>query len=336
MSLVLKNVCKSFCGKKIISDVSFNVHSNEILMLLGSSGTGKTTLLHIISGLQQMDSGKIFLNNQDIATVPVYKRGIGLLFQESALLPHLTIENNLRFVTKVKKLSKKQQDFAIDKVIEQLQLQNLRFRYPQTLSGGETQKAALARVLIRKPSLLLLDEPFAHLDVQVQYTLRREVKKICRELQVPIVYVTHNQKEALATGDKLAILLNGHLQQLDKPENVYNKPKTPEVATFLGDPPMNIIPAKIQNNKLLICDHKIALSQNTQDKKVLVAIHPQHIYISDKGIKGIVRDIEFNGLGFLFYIEVGVQQFIVFCRKKLIAKEEKVFIEFATDKAIIF
>lgn len=336
MSLELKNICKSFVDKKVIDNVSLRVANGEILMLLGPSAVGKTTLLHIIAGLQKADAGSVVFNGEDMSGVPVHQRNLGLLFQESTLLPHLTVEGNLRFVCRAKKYSKEQQHAEMEKVIGDLQLQDLLHRYPQKLSGGEVQRAALGRVLIRKPSLLLLDEPFAHLDVPLQYVLRSKVKQICRDLQIPVVYVTHNQQEALAMGDKLAVLLSGTLQQLDTPWQVYNSPQTVAVASFLGDPPMNIIHAQVENHCLKIGGIQTTVRIDADNSEVSCGIRAQHITIDHEGIEGVVDDVEFHGLGFLLYVRVGTQLLMIFCDERMANKEDKVFINFAAHKVIIF
>ncbi|BBM87673.1 ABC transporter ATP-binding protein [Candidatus Uabimicrobium amorphum] len=336
MSLELKNISKTFASKKVLNNISLSVSEGEILMLLGPSAAGKTTLLHIIAGLQNVDCGSVIFQSKDMAHVPVHQRNIGLLFQESTLLPHLTVEENLRFVCRAKKYSPQKQNAEIVKVIKDLRLENLRYRYPQNLSGGEVQRAALGRVLIRKPSLMLLDEPFAHLDVKTQYALRSKVKQICRDLKIPVVYVTHNQQEALAMGDKLAILLSGQLQQLDTPHNVYNFPKTLEVASFLGDPPMNIINAQVENSLLKIDNQQTAIPTNLTNGQITLAIRAQHITLEHQGVLGIVDDIEFHGLGFLFYVRTQAQRLMVFCHEKIAEKGDEVFMNFAVDKVIIF
>jgi len=243
-ALVVDGIAKSFTGPSVLSGTSFSVRRGEILALLGPSGCGKTTLLRIIAGLECADAGSILLNGRSVESVPAGLRNVAMVFQESSLYPHLSVEENITFVLRIRKCSLRQIRERAESVSALVGVRHLWDRYPHQLSGGESQRVAVARAAVREASLLLLDEPFSNLDVGTRIKLRREFRVLLEKLKVTTVLVTHDQEEALAVGDRLAVLQGGRIVQVGMGMELYNRPATAFVAGFLGNPGMNLIPVR--------------------------------------------------------------------------------------------
>lgn len=232
MYLQIKNLNKTYPTTKAVNNLSISVNQAETLALLGSSGCGKSTLLKLIAGLEPADSGKIFLNEQDITNKSPQERGFGMVFQDYALFPHMTVGNNIKFG--LQKLNKAQKQARIKEVLELVGLDSYQNRAIHELSGGEQQRVALARALAPKPKLLLLDEPLSNLDRNLRENLKRELKIILAQLEITAIYVTHDQNEAFALAKQVAIMRQGELLQIGKKEEVFSHPKTAWIAKFLG------------------------------------------------------------------------------------------------------
>lgn len=219
-----------------IDDLSLRVYRGEVLALLGPSGCGKTTTLRLIAGFERPDSGLVMINNQVVAApnrwVPPEKRGLGVVFQEYALFPHYTVERNIAFG--LHHMTRRERNKRVDEALELVDLSDYKTRYPHELSGGQQQRVALARALAPKPVVVLLDEPFSNLDADLRVQMRSEVKRILQEANSTAIVVTHDQQEALAVGDRVAIMNQGHLEQVDSPEMIFHLPATRFVADFLG------------------------------------------------------------------------------------------------------
>ena len=235
MSLKIENIKKSFGTQQVLKGLSFEVEKGEFFFLLGSSGCGKSTLLRIISGLCDPDEGRIFFNGEDVTTLPAEKRGVGLVFQNYALWPHMTVYDNIAFGLQVRKLKKDEIAKKVAKVLQDVRLEGLEKRYPAELSGGQQQRVALARALVVEPKLVLLDEPLSNLDANLRLEMRSELRRIHRELGLTMIYVTHDQKEALSLADRVALLHEGKLEQLGNPTELYKRPQSKFAAGFLGE-----------------------------------------------------------------------------------------------------
>src|SRR2546423_2810083 len=227
-------ISKRFRKTVVLKDVSFDVAEGESLVLLGPSGSGKTTILRILAGLEQPYTGRVILHGQDVTDLPARERGVGVIFQSYALFPRMTVEKNIAFGLKIRRRPRKERKETVDRLIELVQLEAHRKKYPWQLSGGQQQRVAIARTLAYKPQVLLFDEPFGALDAQTRVKLRREIRALLRQVKVPSIFITHDQEEALELGDRIAVLNNGHLEQIGTPDEVYNHPETEYVATFLG------------------------------------------------------------------------------------------------------
>ena len=230
----VRGLSKRFKKARVLEDISFDVAEGESLVLLGASGSGKTTILRIIAGLEQADKGRVILHGKDVTDLPARERGVGVIFQAYALFPRMTVEKNIGFGLKIRRVPRKERKETVNRLLELVQLEEHRKKLPWQLSGGQQQRVAIARTLAYKPQVLLFDEPFGALDAQTRVKLRREIRSLLRQVKVPSIFITHDQEEALELGDRIAVLNNGHLEQIGTPDEVYNQPATEYVATFLG------------------------------------------------------------------------------------------------------
>src|SRR5437667_2046198 len=230
----VQGISKRFNKSRVLEDVSFDVAEGESLVRLGASGSGKTTILGIIAGLEQPDSGRVILHGKDVTDLPARERGVGVIFQAYALFPRMTVEKNIAYGLKIRHRPRKERRETVDRLINLVQLEEHRKKYPWQLSGGQQQRVAIARTLAYKPQVLLFDEPFGALDAQTRVHLRRGIRALLRQVKVPSILITHDQEEALELGDRIAVLNEGRLEQIGTPDDVYNHPATEYVATFLG------------------------------------------------------------------------------------------------------
>src|SRR5437899_6772804 len=230
----VQSLSKRFKEARVLDDVSFDVAEGESLVLLGASGSGKTTILRIIAGLEQPDTGRVILHGKDVTDLPARERGVGVIFQAYALFPRMTVEKNIGYGLRIRHRPRKERKETVNRLLKLVQLEEHRKKYPWQLSGGQQQRVAIARTLAYKPQVLLFDEPFGALDAQTRVHLRREIRALLKQVKVPSVFITHDQEEALELGDRIAVLNEGHLEQVGTPDEVYNHPATEYVATFLG------------------------------------------------------------------------------------------------------
>lgn len=233
-SLVIKDLEKKFGDVEVLKKINLNVKEGEFVSLLGPSGCGKTTTLRIIAGLLEKSSGEVIINGNNVENVPVHKRNNGMVFQNYALFPHMTVAQNVEYGLKQQKVSKAERKKKVREGLELVHLEWLGDRYPKQLSGGQQQRVALARALVLKPNLLLLDEPLSNLDAKLREEMQVEIRNIQKKLNVTTIFVTHDQKEALSMSDKIAVMNKGMIEQYGTPEEIYENPKTEFVATFLG------------------------------------------------------------------------------------------------------
>ena len=230
----IRDVSKKFGAAMVLDDINFDVAQDEIVVLLGASGSGKTTILRIISGLEMPGTGQVLLHGRDVTNLPARLRGTGVIFQSYALFPKMNIEQNIAYGLKLRRRSKTDIKTTIDRLVEMVHLEDHRKKYPSQLSGGQQQRVAIARALAYEPEVLLFDEPFGALDAQIRASLRREIRTLLKDIKVPSIFITHDQEEALELGDRIAVLNSGRIEQIGTPYEVYNNPATVYVATFLG------------------------------------------------------------------------------------------------------
>jgi ABC-type Fe3+/spermidine/putrescine transport system ATPase subunit len=230
----IRNISKNFGDTVVLEDINFDVNEGESLVLLGASGSGKTTILRIIAGLESSNSGSVILHGKDVTELPARQRGTGVIFQSYALFPKMNVEKNIGYGLRLRGRSKKEIEETINRLIKLIGLEEHRKKSPSQLSGGQQQRVAIARALAYEPEVLLFDEPFGALDAQIRTRLRREIRALLKQINVPAIFITHDQEEALELGDRIAVLNQGRLEQIGTPFEVYNKPATEYVATFLG------------------------------------------------------------------------------------------------------
>lgn len=231
----LQGISKKFGDHIIIPSIDLTIYDGEFITLLGPSGCGKTTLLRMIAGLEQPTEGKIFLDDEDVTKLPPYKRDVNMVFQNYALFPHMTVEENIHFGLKMKNVPMDEQKERVEQVLYLTQLEELRKRRPQQMSGGQQQRVAIARALVNNPKVLLLDEPLGALDYQLRKNLQLELKNLQRGLGLTFIYVTHDQEEALTMSDRIVVMNKGVIEQDDNPDTIYHNPKTKFVAKFIGE-----------------------------------------------------------------------------------------------------
>jgi iron(III) transport system ATP-binding protein len=243
MNIQLKNMVKRFGTLEAVSHVSLEIRDGELFTLLGPSGCGKTTILRLIGGFHRPDEGEVYFGDRAVSSVPPYERNIGMVFQNYALWPHMTIFDNIGYGLKLKKFSREEISSKVEHTLKLVNLSGLEKRYPGQMSGGQQQRVALARALVLNPDVLLLDEPLSNLDAKIRLQVRAEIRKLQKDLGITTIYVTHDQEEALTLSDRIAVIDHGKVQQLGSPRDLYAKPENPFVADFIGI--NNLIPGEV-------------------------------------------------------------------------------------------
>jgi len=299
MDIRLSHLTKIFADKnsevKAVNDLDIVIPSGRLIGLLGPSGCGKSTTLYMIAGLLEPSSGQIFFGDEDVTTLPAEKRGIGLVFQNYALYPHMTVKQNIMFPLQNMKLSKAE---AMERTIKYARLvgiEELLNRKPKQLSGGQQQRVAIARALVKEPRVLLLDEPLSNLDARLRLQTREEIKRIQRETGITTIFVTHDQEEAMSISDEIVVMKLGIEQQKGAPQKVYEDPVNQFVAKFLGTPPINIFNGYVHKKGLYIGDEKIAETK-LPDQEITIGIRPEGFEISEEGTLSIeIKHVEYIG-----------------------------------------
>lgn len=244
MNIRLMDIVKRFGTLEAVSHISLEIRDGELFTLLGPSGCGKTTILRLVGGFHKPDKGEIYFGNKAVASIPPYERNIGMVFQNYALWPHMTISDNIAYGLKLKRFSRSEITEKISQVLKLVNLEGLEGRYPGQLSGGQQQRVALARALVLNPDVLLLDEPLSNLDAKIRIQVRAEIRKLQKKLAITTIYVTHDQEEALTLSDRIAVINLGKLLQIGSPRDLYERPANPFVADFIGI--NNLIPGDVQ------------------------------------------------------------------------------------------
>ena len=295
MKVVLKNLTKVFPNrnKKVggevvaVSNFDFEIPDGKLIGLLGPSGCGKSTTLYMIAGLQKPSSGQIFFGEDDVTTLAAEKRGIGLVFQNYALYPHMTVKQNILFPLQnlrgADKMSKDDMLKRAEEAAKLVQIDELMDRKPSELSGGQQQRVAIARALVKTPRVLLLDEPLSNLDARLRLQTREEIRRIQRETQITTIFVTHDQEEAMSISDMIVVMKKGVVQQIGEPQEVYDNPLNLFVARFLGTPPINVFKGRIENGNVMVGDSAIFPAPGIPDKNVFIGIRPEGFNLDPEG-----------------------------------------------------
>ena len=296
----LEHVTKRFGSVVAVDDLTFEIYDGEFFFLLGPSGCGKTTTLRVIAGLDRSEEGDIFIDGERVNHLQPADRDVAFVFQFYALYPHLTAYDNIAFPLKAVKVPKLEIQNRVGEVAATLQIEHLLNRKPGYLSGGEMQRVALGRAMVRRPRAFLMDEPMANLDAKLRVDTRSELKRLQREIGTTTVFVTHDQVEAMSMADRIAIMHQGLLQQLGAPQEVYNQPKSLFVAEFMGSPSMNLIEGEIQSQAgedilhlthtdigLALSDKQMArVQREATNNKLVFGVRPEHIVVSKEPING--------------------------------------------------
>ena len=295
MEVLLKNLTKVFpsrnkkSGEEVVAvnDMTITIPDGKLVGLLGPSGCGKSTTLYMICGLQKATGGQIFFGKDDVTNLTPENRGVGLVFQNYALYPHLTVKQNILFpLQNLKGEDKLSKDEMLKRAIDVarlVQIDNLLDRKPSELSGGQQQRVAIARALVKMPRVLLLDEPLSNLDARLRLQTREEIRRIQRETKITTVFVTHDQEEAMSISDEIVIMKLGVVQQIGKPQDVYDSPANLFVAKFLGTPPINVFSGCVKNEKVYIGRDMIMDAKGVEDQEVWVGIRPEGFVLDEKG-----------------------------------------------------
>ncbi len=295
MKVVLQNLTKIFpsrdkkAGKEVVAvnNFDFEIPDGKLIGLLGPSGCGKSTTLYMISGLQKPTSGKIFFGEDDVTELPTENRGIGLVFQNYALYPHMTVKQNILFpLENLKGADKMSKEAMLERAYEAaklVQIDELMDRKPSELSGGQQQRVAIARALVKMPRVLLLDEPLSNLDARLRLQTREEIRRIQRETKITTIFVTHDQEEAMSISDMIVVMKLGVVQQIGEPQNVYDDPANLFVAKFLGTPPINVFSGKVAGGKLYIGEDAVLDVPGVADQEVSVGIRPEGFVLDENG-----------------------------------------------------
>ena len=295
MKVELQNLTKIFpsrnkkAGEEVVAvnNFTFTIPDGKLVGLLGPSGCGKSTTLYMISGLQKPSSGKIFFGDEDVTELSPENRGIGLVFQNYALYPHMTVKQNILFPLQnlrgADKMSKEQMLERAHQAAALVQIDNLMDRKPNELSGGQQQRVAIARALVKMPRVLLLDEPLSNLDARLRLQTREEIRRIQKETGITTVFVTHDQEEAMSISDVIVVMKLGVVQQVGKPQDIYDDPTNLFVAKFLGTPPINVLEGFVQNETLYIGDAAVLTVAGVADQDVTVAIRPEGFVLDENG-----------------------------------------------------
>ncbi|PLS21189.1 ABC transporter ATP-binding protein [Neptunicoccus cionae] len=298
--LTIRNVRKNFGSVKAIDGIDLDIHENEFFALLGASGSGKTTLLRMLAGFELPDDGEIILDGKDVSQVPPNHRPVNLMFQSYALFPNMSVARNIAYGLEMEKLPKAEIRSRVDEILEVIQLSHLANRKPDQLSGGQRQRVALARALVKRPRLLLLDEPLGALDKKLRGEMQLELKRIQNEFGITFIIVTHDQEEALVMADRVAILKDGRLLQSGTPQEIYEHPESRFAADFIGV--MNFFPVT-QENGVLRAQDGSTITANTPLESAargVAAVRPERLHIGgndrDNSISGTVSAIAYHGL----------------------------------------
>lgn len=293
-SVKLKGIKKAYDSNVVIEDIDLEIKDKEFLVLVGASGCGKSTILRMIAGLEDITGGEIYIGDRKVNKVAPKDRDIAFVFQSYALYPHMTVRENIAFGLKMRKFKADIIEQKVNEAAEILNLTELLDRKPRQLSGGQRQRVALGRAIVREPKVFLMDEPLSNLDAKLRVQMRSEIKKLHEKLKTTFIYVTHDQTEALTMGDRIVVLDKGVIQQVDTPDNIYKNPSNIFVAGFVGSPQMNFLDATIINDTMVVGDIPIHPTEEQKfaignRKNIVIGVRPENMSNPDGEIKLVVK-----------------------------------------------
>ncbi len=345
MKIKVENLTKKFQNTVAVQNLNVTFEEGKLIALLGPSGCGKSTTLFMLSGITPVSDGKIYFDDQDVTDVPAQKRGIGLVFQNYALYPHMTVLQNICFPLEMEKVPKEERIERAKEMARLVQIEDYLDRKPSQLSGGQQQRVAIARALVKKPKILLLDEPLSNLDARLRLEMREEIRRIQQETKITTIFVTHDQEEALSISDHILLMKKGEIQQFDAPQTLYDEPANMFVADFLGTPPISFISGQVCENGFLSDDESAIIrmddfSSIADKTKVTVGIRAEAIKIckeEEAHTKGIITHLYIMGKETLATIKIGTSEVrtYLFDDEELRIQDE-VFIRFRKKGIHIF
>ena len=335
-----ENVEKSFGDVKVLKDFDLEVQPGEFVVLLGASGSGKTTALRILSGLEKPSAGQVYIDEENVTDVLPKYRDISMVFQSYALYPHKTVAENISFPLKVRGMAKTDRDAATLNAAKQVQIDDLLDRYPRELSGGQRQRVALARAIIRQPSVFLMDEPLSNLDAKLRGHMRAQLKHMQKSMGITTIYVTHDQIEAMTLAHRVAILEKGVLQQLATPAEIYNNPANLFVAQFIGSPPMNVVHGSLNRGQFITNGVAIQTGVTGQADQAIMGVRPEDCSIASSGegtLSGKIYTNELIGDHALVTVDWGDDQISVKAPKDFVGEQgDEVGIIIHPDRLFVF
>jgi len=339
--IVIKNLKKSFGDNKVIDNFNININDREFIVLVGPSGCGKSTLLRMISGLENIDQGEIFLDDKLINNLIPSKREIAMVFQSYALYPHMNVFENMSFGLKMEKIPKSEINQKVNNAAAILQIEDLLERKPKQLSGGQKQRVAIGRAITRNPKVFLFDEPLSNLDAALRSEMRVEISKLHKKMNSNIIYVTHDQVEAMTLADKIVVLNKGNIEQYGTPSEIYSDPNNIFVAEFIGSPKMNIIKINkeqiINSNTLKFFKNEITFENFKFEDEIYLGIRPEDVSLENNHEIQVDVNIDLiENLGFekIIYSKVSTSQIIIKSSKHI--SEKSLTISFSKDKVLFF
>jgi len=319
----IQNIAKRFGAVEVIRDLSVDIADGEFVVLVGPSGCGKSTLLRMVAGLEEVSGGAIRIGPREVSHLPARDRDIAMVFQNYALYPHMTVADNMAFALKLKKADATETRRKVESAAAILGLEKLLDRYPRQLSGGQRQRVAMGRALVRDPQVFLFDEPLSNLDAKLRVQMRAEIKALHQRIGTTIIYVTHDQIEAMTMADKIVVLHDGHIEQVGAPLDLYDRPANLFVAGFIGSPAMNFIDGKIEEG-IFRSDKGLVLplppgadTEKLGGRKLVYGIRPEHIRAEAGGISGRVEIVEGTGSEIFARIISGGEEISCLFRERL-------------------
>lgn len=340
VAINIEHALKAYGDNVIIPDLDVQIKDKEFFTLLGPSGCGKTTLLRMIAGFNTIEGGDFFFDKNRINDLDPSKRNIGMVFQNYAIFPHLSVRENVEFGLKNRKFNKEEIGPMADKFLKLMQIYEYKDRMPERLSGGQQQRVALARALVIMPDVLLMDEPLSNLDAKLRLEMRQAIRDIQREVGITTIYVTHDQEEAMAISDRIAVMKLGVIQQIGTPQQIYHRPNNEFVASFIGR--TNIIEGKCENNEISVLGYKAKFNNLKYNGDVKVSIRPEEFIITEdtSAIPAVIKDTIFLGLNTHFFMELPNKQIVEIIKESMINNENEtgktVYLKINTDKVNVF
>lgn len=342
VELKIRDAVKRYGDNEVVKGLSVDVRPGEFFTLLGPSGCGKTTLLRMIIGFNSIEGGTFEVDGVLVNNIPIHKRNMGMVFQNYAVFPHMSVKDNVAYGLKNQKLPKSEIEKKVDDILEVVQITELKDRLPDKLSGGQQQRVALARAIVTYPDILLMDEPLSNLDAKLRVDMRLAIKEIQKQIDITTIYVTHDQEEALAVSDRIAVMNEGVIQQIGSPEDVYKRPVNTFVANFIGT--TNFFNCTYNEGVITYNNYKFVVDNlNVKDNdEVIVSVRPQEFIIAkDKeGIKGTIRTSSFLGLNTHYFIELENKEEVEVIDSSMDAKvledNTEVYLQFKTSTINVF